>query len=121
VRRFYLIGFLLLLLFDTAGQLGFKLAATSAGAADLELRWLSDIFASPWIYLAVAAYGGAFFTWMTLLEHAPVGPAFAASHLEIVGVLVLSVVLLGESLSLLQIVGGGLVLGGIGVLGSGEV
>jgi drug/metabolite transporter (DMT)-like permease len=72
------------------------------------------------VYLAVAAYVGAFFVWMTLLQHAPIGPAFAASHLEIVSVLILSVMLLGETLSVSQIAGSGFVLAGIAVLASGE-
>jgi drug/metabolite transporter (DMT)-like permease len=120
MRRFYIAGFLLLLVFDTAGQMGFKLAAASAGFLRLDWQWLAMIFTSTWIYVAVGAYVGAFFVWMTILEHAPIGPAFAASHLEIVSVLVLSVVLLGESLSLSQIVGGCLVFAGIAVLAAGE-
>ena len=120
LRTFYVGGFLLLLVFDTAGQMGFKLAASSAGALRLELPWLAAIFTSPWVYVAVGAYVGAFFVWMTILEHAPIGPAFAASHLEIVTVLLLSVLLLGESVSKPQLLGGALVLAGIAVLAGGE-
>jgi len=119
MRRFYVAGFVLLLLFDTTGQIGFKLAAAAAGVVQLDWRWPIAIFTNPWIYVAVAAYVGAFFIWMTLLQHAPIGPAFAASHLEIVSVLVVSVLLLGESLSASQIAGSCLVLAGIGVLASG--
>lgn len=121
LRRFYLLGFLVLLVCDTAGQVGFKLAAESAGEAQLEAAWLARVLATGWIYLAVGAYVGAFFTWMTLLEHAPIGPAFAASHLEIVSVLAFSVVFLGESLSLAQVAGSMLILAGIVVLGTSEV
>ena len=120
MRRFYAAGFILLLFFDTTGQMGFKLAAAGAGAARLDWQWLFAIFAGPWVYLAVAAYVGAFFVWMTLLQHAPIGPAFAASHAEIVSVLLLSVLLLGETLSVAQIAGSGFVLAGIAVLASGE-
>jgi drug/metabolite transporter (DMT)-like permease len=119
LRRFYAAGFILLLLFDTTGQMGFKLAATGAGAARLDWQWLFAIFSGPWVYLAAAAYVGAFFVWMTLLQHAPIGPAFAASHLEIVTVLILSVTLLGETLSVWQITGSGFVLAGIAVLATG--
>ncbi|MEA2625289.1 MAG: hypothetical protein QOD06_1334 [Candidatus Binatota bacterium] len=120
MRRFYVIGFLLLLGFDTFGQMGFKLAATSAGEAELDPAWLYRIVVSGWIYAAVVAYLGAFFTWMTLLEHAPVGPAFAASHLEVITVLVLSVVVLGESLSATDIAGSCLILAGIGLLAASD-
>lgn len=121
LRRFYLLGFLVLLVCDTTGQVGFKLAAESAGEAQLEAAWLARVLGTGWIYLAVGAYVGAFFTWMTLLEHAPIGPAFAASHLEIVSVLAVSVVFLGESLSLAQVAGSLLILAGIVVLGTSEV
>jgi len=119
MRRFYVAGFALLLLFDTAGQLGFKLAAAGAGVVELDWRWPTAIFTQPWVYVAIAAYVGAFFVWMTLLQHAPIGPAFAASHLDIVSVSIVSMLWLGESLSTAQIAGSCLVLAGIGVLASG--
>jgi len=56
---------------------------------------------------------------MTLLEHAPIGPAFAASHVEIVSVLLFSVLLLHETFTARQVTGSCLVLAGIGVLACG--
>jgi len=80
------------------------------------IAWLGRIATERWIYLAVAGYLGAFVTWMTLLRYAPIGPAFAATHLDIVTVLVVSVMWLGETLSRPQIVGAALILTGITVL-----
>ena len=57
---------------------------------------------------------------MGLLEHAPVGPAFAASHLEIISVLILSVIILDEKLSLIQIIGCALIVGGVIILAMTE-
>ena len=105
MRRFYLLGFLALLTFDTAAQICFKFAALAAAPFSADVHWLLRAAATPWIYGSIAAYVGAFFTWMTLLERAPVGPAFAASHLEVVAVLILSVVLFGEPLGSPQIIG----------------
>jgi drug/metabolite transporter (DMT)-like permease len=116
MRRFYLIGFLVLLAFDTLAQIGFKLAAVAAAPPELEMAWLGRIATEGWIYLAIAGYLGAFVTWMTLLRYAPIGPAFAATHLDIVTVLVVSVMWLGETLSGPQIVGAALILTGITVL-----
>ena len=116
MRRFYLIGFLVLLAFDTLAQIGFKLAAVAAAPPELEMAWLGRISTEGWIYLAIAGYLGAFVTWMTLLRYAPIGPAFAATHLDIVTVLVVSVMWLGETLSRPQIVGAALILTGITVL-----
>jgi drug/metabolite transporter (DMT)-like permease len=116
MRRFYVIGFLVLLAFDTLAQIGFKLAAVAAAPPELEVAWLGRIATERWIYLAVLGYLGAFVTWMTLLRYAPIGPAFAATHLDIVTVLVVSVMWLGETLSPPQVVGAVLILTGIAIL-----
>lgn len=116
MRRFYVLGFLILLGFDTLAQFGFKLAAVAAAPPELGLQWLMRIATQKWIYFAVAGYMGAFGTWMTLLRYAPIGPAFAATHLDIVAVLAISVTILGESLSRSQILGAAFILMGIGVL-----
>ena len=102
---FYIIGFGALMLFDTLTQVSFKLASSHVGAFSLQLEWFVQVFSGLWIYGAVLGYLGAFVAWMTLLKHAPVGPAFAASHLEIVFVLLLSVLFFGEQLRPMQIMG----------------
>lgn len=104
-RRFYILGFGALTVFDTLTQVFLKLASIHAGEFTMTLEYLQDVILHYWIYGAVVGYLGAFFTWMTLLKHAPVGPAFAASHLEVVTVLVASVVLFDERLAPPQIVG----------------
>jgi len=116
MRRFFLTGLIILMVFDTAAQIGFKFAAVAAAPAGFDAGWLGRLLVEKWIYLAVLGYLGAFATWMTLLRHAPVGPAFAASHLEIVSVLLFSVLVLGESLSGAQALGSLLILCGIGLL-----
>lgn len=105
-RRFYLFGFGALMLFDTWTQVAFRLAAGQTGEFSLTPVWFQVALRNPWIYAAVGGYLGAFATWMTLLRQAPVGPAFAASHLEVVAVLIVSVMFFGEHLAPLQIVGG---------------
>ena len=82
--------------------------------------WLLRVFAQPWIYGAVVGYFGAFFTWITLLTRAPVGPAFAASHLEVVSVLLLSALLFHERLTALQWIGSAAIVLGILCLAIGE-
>jgi drug/metabolite transporter (DMT)-like permease len=42
---------------------------------------------------------------MTLLKHAPVGPAFAASHLGLIPVLLISATYFGEKLTIMQLLG----------------
>ena len=115
-RSFYLLGFGALAVCDTLTQVSFKLATGRTGPFTLSTAWLFAAATTPWIYGAVAGYIGAFITWMKLLEHAPVGPAFAASHLDVVIVLVISVPLFGERLGPVPIAGAVLIMAGILVL-----
>lgn len=110
---FYLIGFSALMLCDTLTQVSFKLASNHGGEFSLQLVWFLNIFSQPWVYGAVLGYLGSFVAWMTLLKHAPVGPAFAASHLEVVLVLAVSAVYFGDRLAPMQIVGASLIVIGI--------
>ena len=77
MKRFYIIGFLILMSFDTLSQISFKYASTQALPLELSPDWLMRLFLNPWLYGAIAGYLGAFVTWMTLLRYAPVGPSFA--------------------------------------------
>ncbi|MDR3613599.1 MAG: SMR family transporter [Candidatus Obscuribacterales bacterium] len=125
MTRFYVIGFFILMVFDTMSQIGFKLAGAHAAFPEIFqlqiiLHWIAQIMCEKWIYLSILGYLGAFITWMTLLKHAPIGPAFAASHLEIVSVLIFSVVFLDEKLNVVQVIGSLLILGGIFVLAAEE-
>ena len=120
MKRFYLIGFGLLMAFDTLAQLSFKWAGLHGGDPTFDLPWLLRVFAQPYIYGAIVGYVGAFFSWMALLTRAPVGPAFAASHLEIVSVLLLSAWLFGERLTPLQWLGSAAIVAGILCLARGE-
>lgn len=119
-HQFYLIGFSLLMLFDTLTQVSLKLAANHAGEFIPSFQWLLAVLHTPWIYGAIAGYLGSFVAWMTLLKHAPVGPAFAASHMAIVLVLIISVLHFGEHLSLMQIMGALSIMLGIVFLSLGE-
>ena len=120
MKRFYLIGFLVLMAFDTLAQISFKLAGNAALPLEFSPAWLLRVFGQPWIYGAFVGYVGAFFAWMTLLRHAPIGPAFAASHLEIVSVMALSHWLFHEHIGAPQIVGGLFIVAGIACLAVSE-
>ena len=120
MKRFYLFGFLLLMGFDTLAQISFKYAGTQALPVAASVAWLLRVFGQPWVYGAVVGYVGAFFTWMALLKHAPIGPAFAASHLEVVSVMLLSVWLFDEHLNLARVLGAVAIIAGIVCLGLAE-
>jgi drug/metabolite transporter (DMT)-like permease len=113
VRRFYIFGFVVLVAFDTLAQVSFKMAALAAAPFNVDTAWLVRVVNEPWVYVALACYLGTFATWMTLLVRAPIGSAYAASHLEVVTVLALSGVLFNEEVSLAQIAGCVLIVLGI--------
>jgi drug/metabolite transporter (DMT)-like permease len=79
----------------------------------MSTAWLARVFSHPWIYGAVVGYLGAFVSWMSLLKHAPVGPAFAASHLEVVSVMVLSYWVFSEPVTPTQMLGALAIVAGI--------
>ncbi len=106
MKKFYLIGFLLLLFFDTFGQTSFKLTSLAAMPFEFNLGWLSRIFSHYWVYLVILGYSGAFITWMILLKEVPVGPAFAVSHLQVVTVMLVSVILFNEEITWNRLLGG---------------
>ena len=113
-------GFALLMAFDTAAQLSFKLAGMHALPPQANLQWVLRLAMQPWIYGAIVGYSGAFFTWMRLLQRAPIGPAFAASHLEVVSVMLISALMFGEHIGFGQGIGAVVIVSGIICLALGE-
>lgn len=120
MRLFYIVGFIVLMSFDTLAQISFKYASIHAMPLTYDMAWLSRILTHYWIYGAILGYIGAFFTWMTLLKHAPVGPAFAASHLELISVTILSIWLFNEPLTLSKVIGAIFILAGVLFLAKDE-
>ena len=120
MKRFYLVGFTLLLAFDTLNLLCFKAAGMHALPLEMSTAWLVRVFSHPWVYGAIAGYIGAFVTWMSLLKHAPIGPAFAASHLEVVTAMALSWWVFAEPVTVTQVVGAAVIVAGIVCLAFAE-
>jgi drug/metabolite transporter (DMT)-like permease len=120
VKRFYLIGFTLLLGFDTLNLLCFKAAGMHALPLEMSTAWVARVFSHPWVYGAIAGYIGAFVTWISLLKHAPIGPAFAASHLEVVTAMALSWWVFAEPVTTTQVVGAVVIVAGIVCLAFAE-
>lgn len=120
MKRFYIIGFLVLMSFDTLSQISFKYASMQALPLDFTIDWFIRLFRNPWLYGAISGYLGSFVTWMTLLRYAPVGPSFAASHLELISVTTLSIWLFHEPLNLYKVTGGILILVGVCCLAHDE-
>ncbi len=114
--RFYLLGFGALALIDTWTQIAFKLSARETGPFVPAIAFALGALRSPWMYAAAAGYVASFFAWMTVLEHAPIGAAFAVSHVEIVLILLVSVFLFGERLDASKLTGAALIMAGIALI-----
>jgi drug/metabolite transporter (DMT)-like permease len=119
-RSTMLIGFLLLVAIDTFVQIGFKLTGNNTLPMTLDLPWLQRIAHEPWALGVLAGYGAAFLLYMTLIKHAPIGPAFAASHMEIVTVTLFSVLVFGDTLTVRQVAGCCAIVTGVLVLAATE-
>ena len=116
MKRGVLLGFLLLMSIDTASQVCIKIAGNRIGPFDLDAQWYARATAEPLIYLVLLFYACSFVVYVTLLKYAPVGPAYAAAHGYIVGVLVVSLFVFGERLSWIQVLGGIAIMAGITIL-----
>jgi drug/metabolite transporter (DMT)-like permease len=119
-RMGFAIGFIVLMAFDTLAQVSFKLAGMHAFPPEANLQWAMRLFTAPWIYGALTGYIGAFLTWMRLLQRAPIGPAFAASHLEVVSVMLISAAFFDEHIGPGKAMGAVLVVLGIACLAKSE-
>ncbi len=119
MKRFFFIGFGVLMAFDTLAQVCLKFAGNNA-PAEFSVDWLARIVLQPWLYGAILGYIGTFFTWVTLLKRLSIGASFAASHLEVVCVMIASVWIFNEPLTLAKITGATLILLGIVCLAIAE-
>jgi len=114
------LGFILLISVDTFTQIGFKFAGNNTMPMTLDLPWLMRTLHEPWVYAVLGGYLSAFLIYMTIIKHAPIGPAFAASHLELVTVTLFSYYYFGDSISFIQALGCLAILGGVLVLAKTE-
>ena len=101
-------------------QISFKLAARQTGEFGATWAFGGAALHNPWLYAAAAGYIASFFAWLKLIEHAPIGSAYAVSHLEIVVILIISVFFFGERLDTRSVVGAIAIMAGVGVLGYAE-
>ena len=115
-RTLLLLGFVLLIAIDTFVQVGFKIAGERTLPVTLDLPWLERVANEPWVLAVIGGYCAAFTVYMTLIKHAPIGPAFAASHMEIVIVTLISVLIFGDTINMVQILGCCAIVAGVLVL-----
>ncbi|PXX73835.1 EamA-like transporter family protein [Pseudomonas sp. LAMO17WK12:I10] len=115
-----LVLWVLLIGFESAGQIATKVGGDQLGQMDFNLQWLAAVAVNPGVLLAIACYIGAFFVWMLILRRSSLSLAFPLSSLVFVVVLLGSWLGLGEQISLLHWVGVLVIVSGIALLAEGE-
>jgi drug/metabolite transporter (DMT)-like permease len=120
VRATAILNFAALLAFTALGQFSFKIAADRLGVASLDAAWIRAFLHEPSIALILFANLGALVSYLTLVKNVAIGPAFAAAHLSIVVVVIVSVAYFRETLNWVQALGCIAIFVGVGILGHTE-
>ncbi|MEO0030343.1 MAG: hypothetical protein RIS94_101 [Pseudomonadota bacterium] len=95
------------------GQLLFKLASMRAFSGNSSFTDFFALALNPWFVSAVFLYGGLSVLWIWLLKQVPLSSAYPFVALSFVLTLVFSAVLLDERMAARQLIGAGLIVGGI--------
>jgi len=109
-----------LLVFETVCQISLKLAGRATGAFDFSAAAFRHALGTPWLYVAIVCYVGAFLAWMTILRKSTLSAAFTTSALVFVAVMLSSWLVFGEHVGALQLVGSMVIVAGILMLGADE-
>ena len=111
------VAWLLLLGFETLCQISLKSAGMDNPNFDFTLTAFKHVLATPWMWLAISCYIGAFGVWMTILRKSSLSAAFATSAIVFVGVMLASWLVFGERIGFWQLVGCAIIVAGILSLG----
>jgi drug/metabolite transporter (DMT)-like permease len=110
---------LLVPLLNTVQQILLKRSADDVGGAGG--NWFVPILSSHWFQAAVIAEIACFTIWMTVLSELDLSKAFPLSALSYVFIMAVAWLAFGEPLPLLQLVGSGLILIGIGCIATASI
>ncbi|MGH8041458.1 MAG: EamA family transporter [Rudaea sp.] len=110
----------LLLGFETLCQISLKSAGLDNPGFDFSLAAFHHALATPWIWLAIGCYIGAFLAWMTILRKSTLSAAFTTSALVFVAVMFSAWLVFGERIGALQLLGAAVIVGGILMLGADD-
>jgi drug/metabolite transporter (DMT)-like permease len=118
-RRLVLVGLVVAILLDTAGQLLWKLAATRLPASLSPAVLLAAVAHDPLPLIVVGVFVLQLFNWLLVLEHADLSYAQPITALSYVSVGLLSAAWLGEALDAGKLIGIGLILIGVILVSAG--
>ena len=109
-----------LLVFETLCQISLKMAGRVTGAFDFSAAAFRLALATPWLWVAIGCYVGAFLAWMTILRRSTLSAAFTTSALVFVAVMCSSWWVFGEHIGWMQLLGSLVIVGGILMLGADD-
>ena len=108
---------------DVAGQIFFKIGATSmpleSGVGRAPTGWrdiLTEVLGNRWLQAGIATYAVETIVWLRILAEVPISIAFPIASLNFLGVALASRWFLGEVVSGRQWVGAGLVTLGVALV-----
>ena len=108
----------LLVAIETVGQLSLRTAGTRVGAFTPDLASILAALATPWLWVGLGCYLGAFTVWMHILEKSALSAAFPTSAITFVTVMLASWAVLGEPMGWSKLLGSAIIVAGILLLGS---
>lgn len=114
------IAWSLLLGLETVCQISLKYAGLANPGFDFSASAFAHAIATPWLWVAISCYVGAFFAWMTILRKSTLSAAFTTSALVFVAVMLASWSVFGEHIGALQLLGSSIIVAGILMLGADD-
>jgi drug/metabolite transporter (DMT)-like permease len=107
----------LLVAFETLAQVAMRLGGETLADVPPGLGWIAAALADPWLLLGLVGYVGSFLAWMVILDRLPLSLGFPLTSIVVVAVTAASVLVLGETLTLLHAAGIALIVLGIVLMG----
>lgn len=114
------VAWLMLLGFETLCQISLKSAGLDNPDFDFTLTAFEQALATPWTWVAIGCYIGAFGVWMTILRKSTLSAAFTTSAIVFVAVMFASWLVFGERIGGWQLLGCAIIVGGILALGADD-
>lgn len=112
-----LIAWLVLLALETLCQISLKFAGGAIGAFEPDRASVMAALSTPWIWVAIGCYLGAFLAWMTILSKSRLSSAYPTSAIVFVSVMIASALVFGEPVHWEKALGSAIIVGGILMLG----
>src|SRR5690348_7063892 len=112
-----LVAWLILLALETLCQISLKFAGGAGGAFQLNRASIVAAISTPWLWVAIGCYLGAFLAWMTILGKSALSSAYPTSAIVFVSVMIASAAVFGESVGWDKALGSAIIVAGILLLG----